>query len=151
MKENTTKYRVNTIGFYALNGNDALMFLEDSKKEGIEQFIREIRIQNTEPDAIIVVLDNYSAHKTKLCIETAKKNGIYFVFIPPYSPDLNPIEFAWKSVRRMISKFFIESKKHLEEIISCAFELSVRTMSLANNWIDKIANSIDYLKFLVNE
>lgn len=150
MKENTTKYRVNTIAFYSLNGNDAMMFLEDSKEEGIVQFIKEIRIQNPDPEAIIVVLDNFSAHKTELCLNTAKDNGIYLVFIPPYSPDLNPIEFAWKSVRRMISKFFIKSKEHLQEIIACVFEKCVETMSLANSWIDKIASKIEHLKFLNN-
>jgi transposase len=150
MKENTTKYRVNTIGFYSLNGNDAIMFLEDSKEEGIEQFIKEIRVQNPEYDAIIVVLDNFSSHKTNLCLSTAKENGIYFVFIPPYSPDLNPIEFAWKSVRRMISKFFVESKEHLQDIIACTFEKCVESMSLANSWIDKIASKIEFLKFLNN-
>ena len=150
MKENTTKYRVNTIGFYSLNGNDAIMFLEDSKEEGIEQFIKEIRIKNPDYDAIIVVLDNFSSHKTNLCLSTAKENGIYFVFIPPYSPDLNPIEFAWKSVRRMISKFFIKSKEHLQDIIACTFEKCVESMSLANSWIDKIASKVEFLEFLNN-
>lgn len=148
MKENTTKYKVNTIGFYSLNGNDALMFLEDSKVEGIVQFIKEIKFQNQEFDAIIIVLDNFSSHKSELCVNTAKENGIYLVFIPPYSPDLNPIEFAWKSVRKMISKFLIESKSHLENIISYTFEAVVQTMSLANSWINKIAVNVEYLNFL---
>jgi transposase len=148
MVENTTKYKVNTIGFYALNGNDALMFIEDSKDEGIAQFILEIRNQNPEPDAIIVVLDNFSSHKTKRCLEVANKLGVYLVFIPEYSPDLNPIEFVWKSVKRMISKYFIKSKQHLEDIIAYTFEAGVQTLSLACSWLNKIASAVDQLKHL---
>ena len=74
--------------------------------------------------------------------------GIYLVFIPPYSPDLNPIEFAWKSVRRMISKFFIKSSDELQKIIAYTFELCTASMSLASSWIDKIASKVEHLKYL---
>ena len=40
-----------------------------------------------------------------------------FVFLPPYSPDINPIEFIWKSVRKEISKEFIESITQLRDLI----------------------------------
>lgn len=148
MKVNTTKYKANTIAFYALNGNDAIMFLEDSKKETICEFIKEIRNKNPNPEAIIVVLDNFSSHKTKLCRDTAKDNGIYLVFLPPYSPDLNPIEFIWKSVRRMISKFFLKSKGFLEDIIVTSFEMYAKSMSFAEGWIRKITPFISDLNFL---
>jgi transposase len=148
LTENTTKYKVNTIGFYSLNGNDALMFLEDSKDEGIAQFFVEIRNKNPEPEAIIVILDNLSSHKTKLCHETASALGIYLVFIPPYSPDLNPIEFVWKSLRRMISKFFVNSKNHLEDIISHTYEALVSSLSFANRWLEKIVSKIKPLSHL---
>jgi transposase len=148
MKENSTKYKANTIAFYALNGNDTIMFLEDSKEEGIAEFIKEIRVQNPDPDAIVVVLDNFSSHKTELCKKVARDNGIYLVFIPPYSPDLNPIEFIWKSVRRSVSKFFIKSENYLRDIIVSAFSLCSQTISFADSWIKKIASSIDFLQFL---
>jgi putative transposase len=33
--------------------------------------------------------------------ERAKELGVHIVYLPPYSPDLNPIEFIWKSVKRV--------------------------------------------------
>ena len=30
--------------------------------------------------------------------------GMYLVYLPPYSPDLNPIEFIWKSIKRRFSR-----------------------------------------------
>lgn len=151
MKENTSKYKSNTIAFYSLNGNDAIMFLEDSKEEGIADFLREIRNQNPDPEVIIVILDNFKSHKTELCQSVALENGIYLVFIPPYSPDLNPIEFIWKSIRRTISKFFIESQEHLRDIIVTAFSWYSETTSFASSWIEKIASKFDFLKFLKSE
>lgn len=124
------------------------MFLEDSKAESIAGFIREIRNSNPDAEYIIVILDNFSSHKTDLCVKTATDNGIYLVFLPPYSPDLNPIEFVWKSVRRIISKFFIKSQKHLHDIIVTTYSAYSETISFANSWLDKIASGIDYLRYL---
>jgi transposase len=149
MEENSTKYKANTIGFYAINGNDAIMFLEDSKSEGIAEFLKEIRNTNQDAEYIIVVLDNFSSHKTELCQKIAREQGIYLVFLPPYSPDLNPIEFIWKSVRRIVSKYFIQSQKHLQDIILTAYSAYTESISFAFSWISKIASSIDYLKNIV--
>ena len=41
----------------------------------------------------MVILDNFRSHHSKLATETAKKLKIDLVFLPPYSPDLNPIKY----------------------------------------------------------
>lgn len=56
-------------------------------------FLKDIKISNTEYKAIVAIIDNFSSHKSKLVKQTAEDLDIYFVFLPPYSPDLNPIEF----------------------------------------------------------
>ena len=146
MKVNSTKYKANTIAFYALNGKDVIMFLDDSKSEEISYFFKQIRKENPDPEYIIVVLQNYSTHKTELPKKAAADIGIYLVFLPPYSPDLNPIEFIWKSVRMAVSKFFITSEKHLKDIITIAYSLCSQTISFADSWLSKIANSVPYLR-----
>jgi transposase len=151
MDENSTKYKANTIAFYSLNGNDVVMFLEDSKSEGISGFLKEIRNENPDAEYIIVVLDNFSSHKTELCKKTALEQGIYLVFLPPYSPDLNPIEFVWKSVRRIVSKFFIKSEEHLRDIIVTAYSAFTESISFASSWLSKIVSCIDYFKYLVTD
>ncbi|VUT28140.1 MAG: hypothetical protein SYNGOMJ08_00702 [Candidatus Syntrophoarchaeum sp. GoM_oil] len=47
----------------------------------------------------------------------AEKLEIYLVYLPPYSPDLNPIEFIWKSIKRVVSISFVENVEVLREII----------------------------------
>lgn len=55
------------------------------------------------PDRAVVVMDNASFHKRKDTIELFNQRNIILEFLPPYSPDLNPIEKKWsqaKSIRR---------------------------------------------------
>ena len=44
----------------------------------------------------VLVLDNLSAHKLPDLEARLAKHGVEVIFLPPYSPDLNPIEKAWK-------------------------------------------------------
>lgn len=55
------------------------------------------------PDHSVIVLDNATFHKRNDAIAAIKKHGHILEFLPPYSPDLNPIEKKWaqaKSIRR---------------------------------------------------
>ena len=47
----------------------------------------------------VVVLDNLSAHKSQRAAEALKAKGAWFLFLPPYSPDLNPIEMAFSKLK----------------------------------------------------
>jgi transposase len=40
----------------------------------------------------VAILDNVSFHKTNVVREAAERKGLSFIFIPPYSPEFNPIE-----------------------------------------------------------
>ncbi|MBM4241242.1 MAG: hypothetical protein FJ150_06225 [Euryarchaeota archaeon] len=62
---------------------------------------------------IIIVLDNFSLITLKKTKKTAKKLSINLTFPPPYSPDLNPVGFIWKSIKRGISPLLIKSKEHI--------------------------------------
>ena len=51
----------------------------------------------------VIVMDNASFHKNNLILQEIISNGHIIEFLPPYSPDLNPIEHKWaqkKSYRR---------------------------------------------------
>lgn len=47
----------------------------------------------------VVILDNLSSHKSELAKAILKERGAWFVFLPPYSPDLNPIEMAFAKLK----------------------------------------------------
>ena len=47
----------------------------------------------------IVILDNLASHKSDKAQALLKKRGAWFLFLPPYSPDLNPIEMAFAKLK----------------------------------------------------
>ena len=47
----------------------------------------------------VVILDNLAAHKSSRAAEALKAQGAWFLFLPPYSPDLNPIEMAFSKLK----------------------------------------------------
>ena len=52
----------------------------------------------------IVIADNLSSHKSARAIEFLRAQGNDLIFLPPYSPDLNPIEMAFAKLKTLIRK-----------------------------------------------
>lgn len=52
----------------------------------------------------VVILDNLSSHKSPGAAAALRKVGAWFLFLPPYSPDLNPIEMAFSKLKALIRK-----------------------------------------------
>ena len=52
----------------------------------------------------IVVMDNLGAHKATRVRELIESRDAELVFLPPYSPDLNPIELAWSKMKALLRK-----------------------------------------------
>jgi len=51
-----------------------------------------------------VVMDNASVHKVDEVQELIQKTGAKLIYLPPYSPDLNPIELAWNKIKQYLRK-----------------------------------------------
>lgn len=134
--KNTTKYKANAFGFYPLNGTPVIDFKAHSRKEDVCDFLRCIRLRNPEKD-IVLILDNFRSHRANDSMKCAEECGITLIFLPPYSPDLNPIEFIWKSIKRVISHSFIKDLEHMVRIISKNFLNFASQLSYAKSWIDK--------------
>ena len=52
----------------------------------------------------VVILDNLSSHKSPKARQCLKDKGAWFLFLPPYSPDLNPIEMAFAKLKAHLRK-----------------------------------------------
>lgn len=52
----------------------------------------------------VVILDNLAAHKSEKAKALLRKKGAWFLFLPPYSPDLNPIEMAFSKLKAHLRK-----------------------------------------------
>ncbi|MBK1733110.1 IS630 family transposase [Thiococcus pfennigii] len=115
--KNTTRVKANTIGFYALVGESVQDFLPRSTQRPIAESLAAIRAANPGYRAILVILDNFSSHHAGEVAQAAQDNAIELVFLPPYTPDLNPIELIWKTIKRVISASFIRSLDDLRDQI----------------------------------
>lgn len=123
-----------------MNGNSVIDFKERSKKENVCEFLDEIRLKNP-INKIVVILDNFSSHRAKATIDYSNEIGIELVFLPPYSPDLNPIEYIWKSIKKIISKEFIVDLDHMKKIIFDSFQNFSSKLSFAKRWIEKFLDN----------
>jgi len=134
----------NTIGFYAVVGNSVQSFLNDSKKESIVEFLKAIRAAHPSFRAIIIVLDNYSSHISAAVADAAQALGIYLVLLPPYSPDLNPIEYIWKSIKRVVSVDFISTLDEMKRKMASVWNDFSGRLSFAKRWIEQFLNGQSY-------
>jgi transposase len=137
VKKNTQRMKANTVGFYALKGNSVREFTTDSKIESLLTFLKKVREHNSVYKAVIVVLDNFSTHRAKAVKDKAEEMGIYLVYLPPYAPDLNLIEFIWKGVRRVISLSFVGHLDELKQIVRCTRDTLSPRLSFARVWMEK--------------
>lgn len=58
-------------------------------------------LRRTKPDAVIV-MDNLGAHKAGAVRALLDGSGFTYLYLPPYSPDLNPIEMAWAKMKSLL-------------------------------------------------
>ncbi|MFP4280774.1 MAG: IS630 family transposase [Halochromatium sp.] len=146
--KNTARLKAHAIGFYALVGESVQDFLPRSDQTAIAAFFAAIRAANPDYDALIVVLDNFSSHHGAEVKQAAEDNAIELVFLPPYAPDLNPIEFIWKTIKRVMSVSFISSLDELRSQIRKTWNDSAQYCSYARWWIGRfVPHVLDYKEF----
>jgi transposase len=128
--------KANAMGFYSPNGGSVIEFPERSRAEDVKSFLHKVRANNGDRP-IVTILDNFPSHRNKQVIQEAENLNMNLVFLPCYSPDLNPIEFIWKSIKRIISLNFIQHVEHLKKLIEVAFNDLSRKTSCAKAWTNR--------------
>lgn len=77
-----------------------------------EAFVKQVLVPQLKPGDV-VVMDNLSSHKrvsTRRLIEAA---GAELLFLPPYSPDLNPIEMIFSKVKQLLRSLACRTRQAL--------------------------------------
>lgn len=82
-------------------------------------YIREVLIPEIESGTVII-LDNLATHRNKDAAAALRAHGCWFLYLPPYSPDLNPIEQAFSKLkahlRRIGARTFTEVFKAIGDV-----------------------------------
>ena len=69
-----------------------------------------------------VILDNLATHKVAGVRETIEAAGARLLYLPPYSPDFNPIENLWSKVKQILRRLALRNAKALLQAAATAFD-----------------------------
>jgi transposase len=115
MKYGERKIRLSMIGSLNVNIFFAPFVFEGSCNRSIfEIYIEKVLLPNLKPGQIII-LDNASIHKKGKIAELIASAECSIIYLPPYSPDLNPIEHHWFSVKHRIKNYLQTVKRDIYE------------------------------------
>jgi transposase len=78
----------------------------------------------------IVVMDNLSSHKGRAVRQAIRAAGAKLFFLPPYSPDLNPIEQAFSKLKTLLRKQNARTIEQIEKCIAKVIHLLSQTECL---------------------
>ena len=79
-------------------------------------YVEEVLCPTLEPGDI-VVMDNLPAHKVAGIREMIEAIGARLIYLPPYSPDLNPIEKCWSKIKTYLRKAKARTRDELEKAL----------------------------------
>lgn len=125
--------QINIISSLSADGIAASLLIEGSVNGAVMQtFVREV-LRPMLQVGDVIVLDNYSVHKTRAVQAEFLAAGVKVVFLPPYSPDLNPIEHCWSKIKTHLRA--VQAREHERLYQEIGIALSKVTASDAQGWI----------------
>ena len=99
--------------------------------EAFEAYVEHF-LAPTLKEGQVVVLDGLGAHRTQRVRELVEATGAQLLFLPSYSPDLNPIEEAFSKIKGIVRKVGARTRQALLEAVAMA--LSAVTPEDAAGW-----------------
>lgn len=113
---------VTVVGALGLDGIRAAMSFEGAMNGRVYRVFVEQVLAPTLKAGDVVVMDNLSAHKVKGIKEIIEQRGAKALYLPPYSPEFNPIEQCWSKVKTSLRKAKARTVKALNEAIDQAMD-----------------------------
>jgi transposase len=108
-----------------LDGNTAAMAIKGPTDGDVFlAYVQNVLAPSLRPGDI-VLMDNLSSHKTPAVLAAIKTTGAEPRFLPPYSPDFNPIEKMWAKIKAFLRK----AKARTEEALLSAIGDALNTVS----------------------
>jgi transposase len=123
---------VTLLGALSAAGVEALMTVNGATDGAVFLvFVREV-LAPTLHEGDVVIWDNLGAHRSVAVREAVEAKGAQLVFLPPYSPDMNPIERCWSKIKTFLRAAKARTREALETAIKQA--LATVTESDARAW-----------------
>lgn len=117
----TRFHRTTILSSVRLDGTTIPLVFEGALNGDIfRAYVTQLLAPSLKPDDI-VIMDNLSSHKVSGIVDAIEATGASVMFLPPYSPDLNPIELMWSKIKAILRKLKVRSKDFLDDAIALAF------------------------------
>lgn len=114
------------LGALSLDGICAMMTIEGgTSSEVFRAFVEQLLVPEL-AEGDLVFLDNLAAHKDEEALDAIRAAGATVVFLPVYSPELNPIELAWAKIKRLLRDAKARTREALDAAIAHAMSLITR-------------------------
>jgi len=84
-------------------------------------FLQDVLLPQLRPGQVII-MDNLKAHKVACVTAACAEAEVSLLYLPPYSPDLSPIEDCWSKVKTILRAKAARTREALEQAIAAAFE-----------------------------
>jgi transposase len=123
---------VTLLGALSCTGLEAVMMIEGATDADVfRAYVQEV-LCPTLRAGDIVVADNLSAHKAAGVQAAITATGARLLYLPPYSPDLNPIEPCWSKIKTFLRAAKARTRQALDAAVTRA--LATVTASDARAW-----------------
>jgi transposase len=114
---------VTLLASMSLEGMGPCLAVEGSTtREVFEAYLERVLVPSFRPGQV-VVMDNLTAHKGGRVRELIEKRGCELLYLPPYSPDFNPIEEAFAKLKALLRKAGARSREMLIEAMGRTLEM----------------------------
>lgn len=113
---------VTILGALSRQGLDAVMTVEGATDAAVFLvYVKEVLVPTLAPGDV-VVMDNLGAHKVKGIREAIVAAGAHLIYLPPYSPDLSPIESCWSKLKTGLRAAKARSRDALDRALERALD-----------------------------
>ena len=130
VKTNSGRHRVNINGAIEISNQDIIArTCKTVNQQSMCELLRVIKRKNSTKKHIYLVLDNAPYNRAKSVQSLAKKLEIKILYLPPYSPNLNPIERLWKFMKKKML-----ANRHYENIAQFRKSLSEFFRGIRKYW-----------------
>lgn len=110
------------IGAIALNGWRGFMTVQAATdREVFKAYVEQLLVPNLRRGDL-VVMDNLAAHRDPAAIAAIRRAGADVLFLPPYSPDLNPIEKAWAKLKEILRRSATLTREAFDSAVAAAMD-----------------------------
>jgi transposase len=129
------------IASMSLHGMAEAMCVEGATDAEVFEIYVEHFLAPTLEEGQVVVLDGLGAHRPKRIRELIEARGAELVFLPSYSPDMNPVEEAFSKIKNILRK--VGARTHDALLEAMAEALSAVTPGDAAGWFDHCGYEVE--------